>query len=164
MVKIIKGTKIYVGSDHAGFEFKEKIKSYLTKDGYILNDMGPYEYDKDDDYPDFALRVAGNVSTHKDSIGILICGTGAGMAIVANKVKGVRAAEVYDLYSAKMSREHNNANIISLRARDFNFAKIKKIVNAWLKAEFPGEERHERRIRKIIHFENEHLKWKWKIK
>lgn len=149
----MKKETIYLASDHAGFDTKTKLKESLKKKGYEIEDFST-TYKEGDDYPDYAFKVAEKVAKHKNSKGILICGTGAGMAIAANKVKGIRAAEAYDEYSAKMSMNDNDANIITLAARDLSFEKIKKITGLWLKTPFSNEERHDRRIRKIMHYEN----------
>ncbi|MEK6850758.1 MAG: ribose-5-phosphate isomerase [Nanoarchaeota archaeon] len=145
---------IYLAADHAGFEAKKRIIGYLNQRNIEFVDLGAHKYKNDDDYPDYAFKVAEKVAKHKKAKGILICGTGAGMAIAANKVKGIRAVEAYDKYSAKMSRLHNDANILTLRARNVLPGKMLKIVDAWLNTEFSVEERHDRRIRKIMHYEN----------
>ncbi len=113
--------KIYIGTDHAGFELKEELKKFLKDLGCEVEDKGAYEFNREDDYPDFILpvvkAVAEDIAKDLDSRGIVIGGSGQGEAIVANKVKNIRAAVVYDEYSAKMSREHNDANIVSLGTR-----------------------------------------------
>ncbi|MDO8460320.1 MAG: ribose 5-phosphate isomerase B [Nanoarchaeota archaeon] len=149
-----KELKVFLGSDHAGFETKEKIKNHLQKLKVNYEDLGPSKYAPGDDYPDYAFKVAQKVSQNKDYRGILICGTGLGMQIAANKVKGIRAASPYDAYSAKMSRAHNNTNILGLRGRSFPFSKIKQIITIWLKTPFSEEERHKHRIAKISNYEN----------
>jgi len=154
MVKSEK-PKIYIASDHAGLEVKEKLKKYLQSKKYDFNDLGPYTYEKNDDYPDYAFKVAQLVSKNNNSNGILICGTGGGTAIAANKVKGIRAVEAYDKYSAKMSKEHNNSNILTLGARNLSLDRIMKIIIIWLKTPFSNQERHIRRIKKITNFENQ---------
>jgi ribose 5-phosphate isomerase B len=149
------GEIIFLGSDHAGFALKEKIKGLLAKKGMKYEDLGPYKLNKKDDYPDYAFKVAEKVSQNKNSKGILICGSGIGMEIAANKVRGIRAAAAYDHYTAKFSREDNNANVLSLRARKFPFQKIKRIINVWLDTDFNKEERHIRRIHKIDSYKNQ---------
>ena len=139
---------IYIAADHAGYNLKEKIKKYLNSKNIIYEDLGG-NGDKDDDYPDFAFKVAKKVSINKNSFGILSCGTGMGMAMAANKVKGIRAALAYDKYSAVMARKHNNSNVLCLRARKFSSRKNIKFVKLFLNQEFTGEERHKRRISKI---------------
>jgi len=144
--------KIYIGSDHAGFELKEKIKKYLKERRLRFEDLGTYSSESVD-YPDYAFSVAKKVAREKNSKGILICGTGTGMVIAANKVKGVRAVAAYDKYSAEMSRLHNDANVLALRGRFFLFKKIKEIVSVWLTTRFSKKARHKRRINKISQFE-----------
>ncbi len=144
--------KLYLGADHAGFAVKEKVKRLLDKKKVTYEDLGAYKLNPKDDYPDFALKVAKKVAKEKDSKGILICGTGIGMGIAANKVKGIRAAMAYDTYSAKMSRLHNDSNILELRSWNFPFNKNEKIVITWLKTPFEGR-RHKRRLAKISRFE-----------
>ncbi len=145
--------KIYIGTDHAGFELKEELKKFLKDLGCEVEDKGAYEFNKEDDYPDFILpvvkAVAEDIAKDLDSRGIVIGGSGQGEAIVANKVKKIRAAVVYDEYSARMSREHNDANIVSLGTRTLSADKAKKLVKLWLETPFSNEERHKRRIEKI---------------
>lgn len=144
--------RVIIGSDHAGFEVKEKIKKYLLAKKVDVEDVSE-KYKEGDDYPDHAFNVAKKVAEDKRSKGILVCGTGTGMIIAANKVNGIRAVEAYDEYSAKMSRTDNDTNVLGLRERKFPFSKTKKIVDIWLRTEFSGEERHKRRINKIIGYE-----------
>ncbi len=150
--------KIYIGTDHAGFELKEELKKFLEDLGCEVEDKGAYEFNKEDDYPDFILpvvkAVAEDIARDLDSRGIVIGGSGQGEAIVANKVKNIRAAVVYDEYSARMSREHNDANIVSLGTRTLSADKAKKLVKLWLETPFSNEERHKRRIEKIKTIEN----------
>ncbi len=145
--------KIYIGTDHAGFELKEELKKFLKDLGCEVEDKGAYEFNREDDYPDFILpvvkAVAEDIARDLDSRGIVIGGSGQGEAIVANKVKNIRAAVVYDEYSAKMSRDHNDANIVSLGTRTLSADKAKKLVKLWLETPFSNEERHKRRIEKI---------------
>ena len=150
--------KIYIGTDHAGFELKEELKKFLEDLGCEVDDKGAYEFNKEDDYPDFILpvvkAVAEDIARGLDSRGIVIGGSGQGEAIVANKVKKIRAAVVYDEYSARMSREHNDANIVSLGTRTLDADKAKRLVKLWLETPFSNEERHKRRIEKIKTIEN----------
>ncbi len=145
--------KIYIGTDHAGFELKEELKKFLKGLGCEVEDKGAYEFNREDDYPDFILpvvkAVAEDIARDLDSRGIVIGGSGQGEAIVANKVKNIRAAVVYDEYSARMSREHNDANIVSLGTRTLSADRAKKLVKLWLETPFSNEERHKRRIEKI---------------
>ncbi len=153
--------KIYIGTDHAGFELKEELKGFLRNMGCKVEDMGAYEFNEADDYPDFiwpvVKAVAEEISKGLDTRGIVIGGSGQGEAIVANKVRGIRAAVVYDEYSARMSREHNDANIISLGNRTLTIDKAKELVKLWLETPFSNEERHKRRIEKIKAIENDNL-------
>ncbi len=144
---------IFIASDHAGFELKNKIVGMLTKQGYHIKDLGPYEYDKNDDYPDYAEKLCKELMNTTEGRGILICGTGIGMSITANKFKGVRAALCFDEFTARASREHNDANVLCLGARTIKEDEAIKIVKTWLEAEFSGEARHQRRINKIKNIE-----------
>lgn len=146
--------KIFIGADHAGFKLKDEIINYLKKSKINFKDFGTYDEERVD-YPDFAVKVAEAVAKDKHARGILVCGTGTGMVISANKVTGVRAALIYDDYTAKMAREHNNTNIACLRGRKFPFKKALRILKVWLKTDFCGEERHVRRLGKISLYEHE---------
>jgi len=116
---------VIIASDHAGFRMKENVKEYLRRKKIEYEDLGT-ESLKSVDYPDYAIKVAEKVTKNKNTRGILICGTGTGMAIAANKVKGIRAVAAYDAYSAKMSRIDNDTNVLGLRGRFFPFEKIKR--------------------------------------
>lgn len=140
--------KIFIGSDHGGYRLKEKIKPYLEELGYEVDDQGP-DNDESSDYPVYAKKVADKVS-ESDGKGILICGTGIGMSMAANKVKGVRAALAYDEKTARLSREHNNSNILCLGERTTEEDMAKKIVKTWLETKFSPEERHHRRVDEIM--------------
>lgn len=144
--------KIAIGSDHAGFKLKEEIKKFLEEKGIEVVDFGTNSEEKVD-YPDYAIPLAESVAKGEETFGILICGTGIGMSIAANKVKGIRASLVSDVYSAHSAREHNNANILCMGGRVLGTELAKEITNAWLNAEFLGG-RHERRINKIAEYEN----------
>ena len=139
--------KICISSDHAGYEVKEFIKELIIKSKISIIDLGPF-VKKSVDYPDFAKKVANRISKKKSDIGILVCGSGTGMAISANKTRGIRAAVGYNLKSTQLSRQHNNANILCLGSRLTKKKDIKKIVSTFLKTEFEGG-RHNRRIKKI---------------
>lgn len=138
---------IPIAADHAGFETKEKVKEILKKSGYEVTDLGTYS-DESVDYPDFAIKVAGSVNSNEHPRGILICGSGQGMCMTANKYPNIRAALVYDKESAEMSRKHNNANILCLPGRSLSSDKLKEILETWLETGFEGG-RHERRTGKI---------------
>ena len=140
--------RIILGSDHAGFRTKEKLKRYLNSKKIKFEDLGTYS-GTSVDYPDYAIKVGKKVAKDKNSRGILVCGSGTGMVIAANKIKGIRAVAAYDSYSAKISRLHNDANVLGLRGRIFPFEKTKKITSIWLNTPFSGKERHKRRINKI---------------
>lgn len=146
--------KIYIASDHAGYKLKEKIKDYLKRNNYKFEDFGTFSTESVD-YPEYAFKVGNAVAESKNSKGILICGSGNGMAIAANKVNGVRAALCYDLYTAKYSRLHNNANILCLRSRKFKSSFAIRIVGVWLKTKFTNVSRHKRRVKQISDYENE---------
>ncbi|MBD1157004.1 ribose 5-phosphate isomerase B [Pelagibacterales bacterium SAG-MED20] len=139
--------KIFISSDHAGFKLKESIKLYLNKKKVIYIDLGPYN-DRKVDYPDYAHKVAKKVKTNKSHIGILVCGSGMGMNIAANRHKNVRAAQCFNLKSTKLSRLHNDANIITLGSRLLSKNNALKCVNVFLKTKFEGG-RHSKRIKKI---------------
>ena len=139
--------KICISSDHAGYSLKEQVKNFLIKKDVFLIDLGPFEL-KSVDYPDYAKKVSKRVAAKKSDIGILVCGSGTGMAITANKTKGIRAAVGYNTKSTQLSRQHNNANIICLGSRLTKKRNIKKIVSIFLKTKFEGG-RHKRRIKKI---------------
>ena len=139
--------KIYIASDHAGFDLKEIIKKYLLKKKLAFQDLGP-ENDKSVDYPIYAHNVAKRVKVNKNNIGILICGSGTGMNITANKHKNIRAAQCFNLKSTKLSRLHNDANIITLGSRLLNKKNALNYINVFLKTKFEGG-RHSKRIRKI---------------
>jgi ribose 5-phosphate isomerase B len=145
---------IYLGTDHRGYELKEKIKQWLTNWGYEFEDMGAHEYNEQDDYPDFISLVGEKVSANPDSKGIILGSSGQGEAIVANKYKGVRAVVYYGGSEEiiKLSREHNDANVLSLGA-SFVGEEVSEVIKLWLETSFPGEERHTRRINKIKQLE-----------
>jgi RpiB/LacA/LacB family sugar-phosphate isomerase len=147
--------KVAIGSDHAGYELKEYIKDVLTKAGYTYVDVGT-DGEASVDYPDFGIRAALLVAGGETERGVLVCGTGIGMSIVANKVKGIRAALAEDLYSAVQSRKHLNANVLVLGGRVIGKGLAEEIVRAWLETPFDGG-RHQRRIEKIIRWESEHM-------
>ena len=139
--------KICIASDHGGFNLKENIKDFLIKKNISIIDLGPYE-NKTVDYPDFAKRLANRIKAKKSDAGILICGSGTGMAISANKIKTIRAAVCYSLKSTRLSREHNNANVVALGARLTNKKLSLRLVEIFLKTNFEGG-RHLKRINKI---------------
>ncbi len=136
---------IYIASDHAGFKLKEKIKKYLIRNNYDFKNLGAYKYDKKDDYPDYARKVCESI-LNKKGIGILVCGTGQGMCITANKFKKIIAALAWDVKTARHAKEHLNADILCLPGylKDYE-----KVLDAFLKSKFRKAERHKRRLKKI---------------
>jgi ribose 5-phosphate isomerase B len=143
--------KILIATDHAGFELKEKLTVFLKTLGYEVKDFGAYSYNLKDDYPDFIMPLAEEVSKDPEARGIILGGSGQGEAIVANRFKKVRCAVYYggDLRIINFSREHNDANILSLGARFLNFEEAKDAVKVWLETPFSNEIRHISRIEKI---------------
>jgi ribose 5-phosphate isomerase B len=149
--------KIYIGSDHGGFELKSKLKVWLENLGHQVEDLGADSLVQDDDYPDFALKVAQAVSDG-DSLGILICRSGGGMVIAANKVAGIRAVDIYDQKSAVHAKQDNNANVVTISADWNDEESVKKMLTSFLEAVFTAEERHLRRINKILEYEKRNAK------
>ena len=147
---------IGLGADHGGYETKEKLKSLLERLGYQYRDFGTNSSDAVD-YPDFAFAVARAVADGTCELGIILDGAGIGSCMTANKVPGIRAAMCYDAASAKNSREHNYANVLTLGAKMLSFAKLQETVEAWLATEY-GEERHGKRVAKIMNIEKQYLK------
>lgn len=145
-----------IGSDHGGFILKERIKEFLENEGFDVKDFGTFNSEAVD-YPDFAVKVAQAVACGECDKGILCCGTGIGVAIAANKVPGIRAALCGDTFSAHSSREHNDANILTLGERVTGPGLALDIVKVWLSSEFAGG-RHERRIKKIAEIEASYTK------
>ena len=145
--------KVFLGSDHGGFQLKEQVKEWFGGQGFDFEDLGNTVLDQEDDYPDFAFKVAEKVAGESDSFGILFCRSAAGMVIAANKIKGIRAVTGFDIQSAKHAREHNNANILALSGDWMDLEKAKAIVKVFLETKFTGEERHARRIKKITDYE-----------
>ena len=139
--------KIFISSDHAGYKLKEQIKLHLSKKKISFKDMGPYNDDRVD-YPDYAHKVARKVMTNKSNVGILVCGSGTGMNIAANKHKNIRAAQCFNLKSTKLSRLHNDANIITLGSRLITKKNALKFVSVFLNTKFDGG-RHLKRVKKI---------------
>ena len=139
--------KICISSDHAGFKLKESIKDFLINKNISIIDLGPMDEDSVD-YPDYAKRLSNRVKSKKSDIGILVCGSGIGMAMSANKIKGIRAAVCYNLKSTRLSRQHNNANIISIGSRLTKKNIALKLVSVFLETKFEGG-RHLRRVKKI---------------
>ncbi len=143
---------IYIASDHAAVGLKKIVGDYISQKGYMLHDLGPFTTDSVD-YPEYATKVAEEVLSNDEALGILICGTGVGISIAANKHKGIRAVVCSEPYSAKLSKMHNDTNVLCFGARVIGEEMAKEIVNAWLNAEYEGE-RHQRRVDMINDIEN----------
>lgn len=141
--------KIYLGADHAGFKLKEAIEVYLEENNFVHQDMGNAKFVPEDDFVDFGKKVAQKVSTEKDSLGILICGSGQGMCMVANRFKKVRAAIGFSVASAKRAKHDDDNNILCLPARSLTQEHAIRIVRAWLNTDFSGFTRYKRRIKKL---------------
>ncbi len=148
--------KIAIGADHAGFELKQKIKQHLAQLGMEVADQGTDSTDSVD-YPDYARKVGEAVAAKQAGMGILVCGSGIGMAISANKVPGIRAANVNSEYEAQLSREHNDANVLALGARILDENAAMKIVDKWLNTTFAGG-RHQQRVAKIAAMESDEMR------
>ena len=147
--------KLAIGCDHGGFDMKEALVAYLREEGHEVKDFG--SFDKNSiDYPDYVFPVAEGVTRGEFERGIVICTTGIGVSIAANKVHGIRCALVTDEYSAKMTREHNDTNMLALGANVTTVVRAKGIVDIWLEEPFSHGERHQRRIDKISAYEKTH--------
>jgi ribose 5-phosphate isomerase B len=145
--------RVHLGSDHAGFELKQAIVRRLTELGHEPVDHGPAEYVATDDYPPFVLRAAEGVAQEPGSLGVVLGGSGNGEAIAANKVKGVRCALAWSVETARLGREHNDANVVSLGARMHDEATALSILEAFLGTPYSGDERHTRRIGMLTEYE-----------
>ncbi len=147
---------IAIGSDHAAFKFKEELKVFLEEMGCSVKDYGTYSEERAD-YPDFGIAVGEAVASGVCERGIVFCGTGVGISISANKVKGIRAVVCSEPYSAKLSKQHNDTNVLAIGARVVGIELAKMIIEEWMKAKFEGG-RHSGRIQKISDYENKHQK------
>ena len=147
--------RIHIGSDHAGLELKAALVEYLQGKGHDVTDHGPHEYDAVDDYPDFCIPAAIATVADPSSLGIVLGGSGNGEQIAANKVKGVRAALAWSVETAKLARDHNNANVVGIGGRMHSIEDCKAIIDAFVGTPFSNDERHIRRINKIAKYENE---------
>jgi len=145
--------RLHIGSDHAGLELKNELLAHLVNNGHDVTDHGPYEYDALDDYPDFCIPAAQAVAKDESSLGIVIGGSGNGEQISANKVKGIRAVLAWSIETAKLGKEHNNANVVSIGGRMHSIDECKAIIDAFIATPFSNDERHIRRINKIAKFE-----------
>src|SRR3989344_1744431 len=141
---------IYIGSDHRGYNLKEYLKDYLSKSKIPFKDVGNHKFDPEDDYPDFAFKVAQEVAKNPtENTGIMICGSGLGMVVAANKIKGVWAGLAVDEWFARHGRENDDLNVLSLAADKTDFSLAEKILKVWLEAKFDGGEKYIRRVKKI---------------
>lgn len=145
--------RVYIGADHAGYELKNHLVSWLKEHNHEVTDCGPFVYDAEDDYPAFILRTAEGVAGDPGSLGIVIGGSGNGEQIAANKVRGIRAALAWSDDTAKLAREHNNANVISVGARMHPVEDATRFVEIFLGTPFSGAERHARRIAQLASYE-----------
>ncbi|MGC5290431.1 ribose-5-phosphate isomerase [Micromonospora sp. DT231] len=145
--------RVYLGSDHAGFELKVHLANHLAKQGYDVVDVGPHSYDPDDDYPTFCLHTGDQVVADETGLGVVIGGSGNGEQIAANKVAGVRAALAWSVETAQLARQHNNANVVAIGARQHTLDDATGIVEAFLNTPFSGNERHARRIDQVAEYE-----------
>ncbi|MEN8253150.1 MAG: RpiB/LacA/LacB family sugar-phosphate isomerase [Patescibacteria group bacterium] len=146
--------KIFIAADHGGFGLKEKLVRWLREQKHDVEDCGAFKLEGGDDYPDFAFRVAEKVAKAKHSRGILICRSGAGMSIAANKVKGIRAMFAYDEKSVRHGVEHDNVNVISLSGDWLGEDRAKRIIDVFFQSRFDNQEKRKRRIRKITNYSN----------
>ena len=148
--------KVFIASDHAGYGTKEEVKKILDGMAVEYEDLGTYSSKEKVDYPDYAMAVGERIQ-QDGNMGILVCGSGTGMQIAVNKMRGIRAVFAYDEYSAMMAREDNDANVLTLRSREFDHSLYEKIVKAFLMTQFSGEDRHKRRIEKISDLEGRNM-------
>jgi RpiB/LacA/LacB family sugar-phosphate isomerase len=147
--------KISIASDHAGYDLKERLKEFLKQEGHEVIDTGPANYDPGDDYPVFTAPAAEMVAKREVDRGIVVCDSGIGVDIVANKIPGVRSALVHDEELAKLTRQHNDTNVLALASMFVDEEKAKRIAKNWLETPFSGAERHARRIHEIEEIEKE---------
>jgi len=145
--------RIAIGADHGGYPLNERIIEELRQAGHELIDFGTHDGSQPDDYPDYAVKVGETIQNRQAEIGILVCGSGVGAAVAANKLTGIRAALCGDTYSAHQSREHDDCNVLCLGARVTGVELALEIVRAFVAARFTGEERHQRRLRKVAALE-----------
>jgi ribose 5-phosphate isomerase B len=148
--------RVYLGSDHAGYELKVHLASYLPTQGFEVVDVGPHAFDPDDDYPVFCFHVGTRVVADPGSLGVVIGGSGNGEQIAANKVPGVRAALAWNPETARLCREHNDANVVGIGARQHPLDEATKIVVSFLATPFSGNVRHARRIAQVSEYEQSH--------
>ena len=150
--------RVHIGTDHAGYELKEKVVEHLKEKGYDVVDHGAHEYDSLDDYPPFCIEAAEAVVADAGSLGVVIGGSGNGEQMAANRVKGVRAALVWNDSTARLAREHNNANVVSVGARQHTVEECLAFSDAFLETPFSEDERHQRRISEMDDYDEAHRK------
>lgn len=148
--------KVGIAADHGGYLLKEEIKDLLKNADYEVKDFGAFEFDAQDDYPDFVAPLAEAVAKGEVERGIALCGSGVGASIVANKIPGVRAALISEHYSAHQGVEHDDMNIICVGGRIFSSVYVWEMIQAFLQAQYTGEDRHERRLKKLLKLEKKH--------
>jgi ribose 5-phosphate isomerase B len=145
--------RVYLGSDHAGFELKARLVEWLSEHGHEPVDCGPLAYDPDDDYPPYVIEAAARVAADRGSFGVVIGGSGNGEQIAANKVEGIRAALVWNDDTATLARRHNDANVVSIGARQHTVGEAARLVELFLETDFSAEPRHERRLAMVAAYE-----------
>ena len=148
--------RVYLGSDHAGFELKMHLVNHLAKQGYDVVDVGPHVYDPEDDYPAFCLATGAQVVADEGSLGIVIGGSGNGEQIAANKIAGVRSALAWKVEIAQLARQHNDSNVLSIGGREHTLDEATAMAEAFLTTPFSGNERHARRIAQLAEYERTH--------
>lgn len=146
--------KLYITSDHGGFEDKQMLLAHLQQQGHQVEDLGPHELNQDDDYVDYAIALGERVTAESDAKGIALCRNGQGINIAANKVRGVRATTVWNVSVAQSSRQDDDANVLSLAADELTIDTMKHIVDTWLSTPFSAQERHQRRLRKLAEYDD----------
>ena len=148
--------RVYLGADHAGYELKVHLASHLARQGYDVVDVGAHAYDPEDDYPSYCLAAGTRVVADPGSLGVVVGGSGNGEQIAANKVIGVRAALAWNVETAQLSRQHNDANVVGIGARQHTLNEATAIVEAFLTTSFSGDKRHARRIAQVAAYERTH--------
>ena len=147
--------RIVIAADHNGFDLKNEIATILRSEGYEVTDVGPTSHDPIDDYPDYAKPLASSISQGESEKGIMVCGSGVGASVAANKVKGVRAAVCHDIYSAHQGVEHDDMNVLCLGSKIVGSELARELVKAFTTAVYTGDDRHQRRLNKVLEMEKE---------
>ena len=146
--------RIAIGADHAGYELKQELKEFLSSQGHQVEDVGAHALEPTDDYPDFTSVLAERVASRDAERGIMVCGSGVGASVAANKVKGIRASVCHDTYSAHQGVEHDDMNVLCLGARVVGGELARELANAFVAASYTGDERHQRRLGKVLDMES----------